>query len=145
MDTSTINAVLFHYLYGMTLYIHTTVYRQNTTLRESMYMRASGASELRKVSHFHILKLQFLSVFCWYFRYFVGTNDMLVGLNVPTNFQMYRQNSEKALLRGGGGAIAPLPPPPPSGYANVSKTLIACRDIYKSERCEISLWDLCAM
>ena len=38
---------------------------------------------------------------------------MLVGLHVPTNFQMYRQKSEKALL--GGGAIAPLPP---SGYAN---------------------------
>ena len=34
---------------------------------------------------------------------------MLVGLHVPTNFQMYRQNSEKAL---------PPPPPPPSGYAN---------------------------
>ena len=42
---------------------------------------------------------------------------MLVGLHVPTNFQMYRQNSEKALLGGGGGAVAPLPPPP-SGYAN---------------------------
>ena len=36
---------------------------------------------------------------------------MLVGLHVATNFQMYRQNSEKALL--GGGGIAPLPP----GYA----------------------------
>ena len=45
---------------------------------------------------------------------------MLVGLHVPTDFQMYRQNSEKALL-GGGGAIAPLPPPP-SGYANVAYT-----------------------
>ena len=39
-----------------------------------------------------------------------GTNDMLVGLHVPTNFQMYRQKSEKALL--GGGAIAPPPLPP---------------------------------
>ena len=39
---------------------------------------------------------------------------MLVGLHVPTNFQMYRQNSEKALLGGGGGPA----PPPPSGYAN---------------------------
>ena len=34
-------------------------------------------------------------------------NDMLVGLHIPTNFQMYRQNSEKALL---GEA---MPPPPP--------------------------------
>ena len=48
--------------------------------------------ELRKFSHFHILKLLFLLIFCWYFRYFVGTNDMLVGSHVPTNFQMYQQN-----------------------------------------------------
>ena len=74
-----------------------------------MCMRASGASELRNFWHFYILKLLFLSIFCRYIRYFVGTNDMLVGLHVPTNFQMYRQNSEKALL--GGGAVAPLPPP----------------------------------
>ena len=73
-----------------------------------MYMRANGASELRKFSHFYILKLLFLSIFCWYFRYFVGTNDMLVGLHVATHFQMYRQNSEKALLGGGGGGVAPL-------------------------------------
>ena len=39
---------------------------------------------------------------------------MLVGLHVPTNFQMYRQNSENALLGGGGGQLPPcLPPPPP--------------------------------
>ena len=80
-----------------------------------MYMRANGASELRKFSHFYILKLLFLSIFCWYFRYFVGTNDMLVGLHAATNFQMYRQNSEKSII-GGGGAPAPAPPPP--GYAN---------------------------
>ena len=79
-------------------------------------MRASGESELRKFSHFHILKVLFLSIFCCYFRYFVGTNDMLVGLNVPTNFQMYRQNSEKALLRGGGGGN--FRPPPLWLYAN---------------------------
>ena len=80
-------------------------------------MRASGASDFRTFSHVYILKRLFPSNFCWYFRYFVGTNDMLVGLHVPTNFQMYRQNSEKALLGvggGGGGGIAP----PPSGYAN---------------------------
>ena len=87
-----------------------------------MCMRASGASEFRKKKlHFYILKMLFLSIFCRYIRYFVGTNDMLVGLHVPIFFQMYRQNSEKALL-GGGGGVAPLPPPPPppppSGYAN---------------------------
>ena len=38
-----------------------------------MFMRASGASERRKFRHFDILKEQFLSIFCRYFRYFVGT------------------------------------------------------------------------
>ena len=71
------------------------------------------ASELRKFWHFYILKLLFLSIFCRYISYFVGTNDILVGLNVPTNFQMYRQKSQKVLLGGGGNC-----PPPPSGYAN---------------------------
>ena len=62
-----------------------------------------------KICAFSHSKLLFLSIFCWYFTNFVGTNDMLVGLHVPTDFQMYRQNSEKALL----GAIAPSAPPPP--------------------------------
>ena len=37
-----------------------------------MNMRASGASELRKFSHFHILKLSFPSIFCRYLIYFVS-------------------------------------------------------------------------
>ena len=61
-----------------------------------------------------ILKPTSFSIFCWYCRNFVGTNDILVGLHVPTDFQMYRQNSEKALLWGQFP-----PPPPPSGYASV--------------------------
>ena len=35
-------------------------------------MRACGASELRNISHFHILKLLFPSIFCWYLWYFVS-------------------------------------------------------------------------
>ena len=58
------------------------------TNTEQMYVYAS---ELRKFGHFYILKLLFLSIFCRYSRYFVGTNDMLVGLHVPTNFLIYRQ------------------------------------------------------
>ena len=81
------------------------------TLRRSMYMRASGASELRIFLHFCILKLLFLSIFCWYIRYFVGTNDMLVGSHVPTNFQNVPTKLRKGIIGGGGG-------PPPSGYAN---------------------------
>ena len=85
-------------------------------------MLANGASELRQLSHFHILKLHAISFNIWlvYLRYFVGTNGLSAYNHVPTNFEMYRQNSEKA-LSGGGGAIAPLHPPPPpplSDYAN---------------------------
>ena len=76
-------------------------------------MRASEARELRKFWHFYILKLQFLSIFCRYIRYSVGTNDMLVGLHVPTNFQMYRLKSEKAL------SVAP----PPPGYTNAKQQI----------------------
>ena len=35
---------------------------------------------------------------------------MLVGLHVATNFQMYRQNSEKHYY---WGVFPPCPPPPP--------------------------------
>ena len=101
-----INAVGYYLWYGV---VYKRQYTDKTlTLRKSMYMRSNGASELRKCSHIYILKLLFLSIFCWYFRYFVGTNDMLVGLHVATNFQMYRQNSEKALW-GGGGDCPPAP------------------------------------
>ena len=84
--------------YGILGVIHKRQYTDRTlTLRRSMYMRASGASELRKFSHIYILKLLFLSIFCRYFRYFVGTYYTLVGLHVPTYFQMYQQNSEKSM------------------------------------------------
>ena len=71
-----------------------------------MCMRASGASELRKFSHFHITKMLFLSIFCWYFRNFVDTNDILVGSHVPTKLQ-------KSIIGGGGGGACPA-----SGYAS---------------------------
>ena len=105
--------------HGMVLYIYIndSIYRQNTNI-EKMNVHAS---ELRKFRYFYILKLLFLSIFCRYIRYFVGTNDMLVGLHVPTNFPRYRQISkctDKSPKRHywGGGAMPPSPPP--SGYAN---------------------------
>ena len=70
---------------------------------------------LCKLSHFHIQKLVFLSIFCWYFLYFVGTNYMFVGLHVPTNFQMYRQ-----------------PPPPPPLAIRCHGTSVHVRDSYHS-------------
>ena len=107
--------------YGMVLYKR-QYNRQTQTLSKCMCMRASGASELRKFWPFYILKLLFLSIFCRYTsNTLIGTNDMLVGLQVPTNVQMYRQSYSnvptklcKSIIGGGG----PCPPPPPSGYAN---------------------------
>ena len=40
------------------------------------------ASELRKFSHYHILKLLFPSIFCWYFRYFVSETYIFSGLQI---------------------------------------------------------------
>ena len=67
-------------------------------------MRASGASELRKFSHFYILKLLFLS------------DTLLVQMTCLSAY-MYRQISNctdktpKKHYGGGGGGQ--LPPPPP--------------------------------
>ena len=70
---NTINAVSFYYLwYGA---IYKRQYTDKTlTMRKCMCTRASGTSELRKFWHFHILKLLFPSIFCWYFRYFCLRN-----------------------------------------------------------------------
>ena len=50
--------------YGMALCIQTTVYQQNTDI-EKIYEYASERAW--KILHFHILKLLFPSIFCWYF------------------------------------------------------------------------------
>ena len=106
-------------LVGLHVPTNFLIYRQTLTLSKCMCMRLSGASELRKFWHFYILNLLFLSIFCRYIRYFVGTNNMLVGSHVPTNFQMYRQISKctdknpKKHYWGGS-----CPPCPPSCYAN---------------------------
>ena len=53
-----------------TLYIKRQYTDKTLTLRKSMYMRAERAS-LAEISHFYILKLLFLSIFCRY------TSDIL--------------------------------------------------------------------
>ena len=114
-------------------------------------MRASEASELRKFWYFYILKLLFLSIFCRYIRYFVGTNDMLVGLHVPTNFPMYRQiskctdKSPKRHYWGGGGQLPPPPAPPLATLmlfmecsfrtgASATQLVITSKTVFKSIR-----------
>ena len=100
-------------LYGMALYINAIVYRQSTNIVK-IYVYASERSErARKCWHFYILKVQFLSIFCRYKWYFVGTNDMLVGTNMymlVDKFPDVPTKLRKSII-GGGGAVAPPPPP----------------------------------
>ena len=90
----TINAVPLYY-FGMTLYRQ---YNDKIlTLRESMSMRASVASELRKCLYFRILKLLFPLIFCWYFRYFVSETH---SFNVQTtNICIYIARGSEASER----------------------------------------------
>ena len=53
------------------------------------------ASELRKFSHFHMLKLLFPSIFCWYFRYLCLRNIFPLSLVFDTIYK--RQYTDKAL------------------------------------------------
>ena len=90
------------------------------TLNESMTDKTLTLREIYEyasLENVHIKKtaisfniLLVLQKLRWY-----KNNDILAGSHVPTNVQMYRQNSEKALWGGGGGngEIAPQHPPPP--------------------------------
>ena len=71
--------------YGMALYIiNDSIPRKKTNI-EKFYVYAS---ELRKFSHFYILKLLFLSIF------FVGTSDTLSVQMTCLSAYMYRQISK---------------------------------------------------
>ena len=59
-----------------------------------MNMRASGARKLRKCSDFHIKKLLFPSIFCWYFGYTLSRN-IYIFQGVDPFFG----------LEGGGGGV----------------------------------------
>ena len=70
----------YHYISVAPLICHVTVWYSllnNTTNHTSFYWdweksMNMRASEPRKFSHFHILKLLFPSIFCWYLWYFVS-------------------------------------------------------------------------
>ena len=78
--------------YGMELYINDSI--PTDTNIEQMYVHAS---ELRQFWHFYILKLLFLSIFCWYI-----------------------ENESWFNFIGGGGGGGKSPPPPPQ-YASAAK------------------------
>ena len=62
------------------------------------------ASELRTFSHFHILKLLFPSIFCWYFRYFVSETYIFSGLQIHHAY-IYNQCSSLLLAYLWCGAV----------------------------------------
>ena len=82
----------FHFITSrMELYTNDSI-PINTNIEQCMCMRASGASELRNLWHFYILKLLFLSIFCRYIHWQIT--------NIPwLNF-----------IWGGGGKRPPKPP-----------------------------------
>ena len=94
-------------------YIYKRQYTDKTlTLKNSMYMRASGASKLRKFSHFYILKLLFLSIFCWYFRYFTIPYKWFI--NICRNFLLRYApdkiaHSSRKMKKAPSGLVASLP------------------------------------
>ena len=107
--------------YGMVLYLNDSIPTNRKTLSKCMCMRAS----LENCGFFTFLNcyfFQYLSVhqilcrYKWHACRLTCTDKFP---NVPTNFQMYRQNSEKALL----GSCPPPCPPPPPGYANGNMTM----------------------
>ena len=51
------------------------------------YASERGASELGNFSHFHILKLLFPSIFCWYFWYFISKTHIFSGLKLHLHIQ----------------------------------------------------------
>ena len=77
-------------------YVYKRQYTDETlTLRKSMNMRAS---ELGKFLHFHILKLLFSSIFCWYFWYFISETYIFSGLKLQSAWYLYHQRSSLFLL-----------------------------------------------
>ena len=92
--------------YGMALYINDSysMYTDKTlTLTKSMYIceRASLENVLAFLHSKTAISFNILLVLA---RYFVGTNDVLLGLHVATNFLKF-ENSEKTLLSCGGGRL----------------------------------------
>ena len=87
-----------------------------------VHLCASESSDRASIFflHFHNLKLPFLSIFCRYFGYFVGTNDTLVGLHVPTKLR--------------NSIMGEIPPPPPglryAGYATTLRGLASERSVH---------------
>ena len=97
------NKCSFFITYGMALY-KPTVHQQTPTCANQCICERAGVSELRRFWHFYIIKVLFLSIFCWHF---VGTNDMLVGLHVYRQISKCTDKTLKNHYGGGGGF--PLP------------------------------------
>ena len=76
-----------------------------------MYMRANGASERGKFSHFYILKLLFLSIFCRVLQILCRYKWHACRLTCSDKFPNVPTKLWKSII--GGGGLPPCPPPPP--------------------------------
>ena len=99
------HAVSFYYLWYGAIYMYKRQYTdKHVTLNKCMCMRAG---ELRKFWHLHILKLLFLSIFCWYI-------------------------DNKSWFNFIWGATAPPPPPPTSTPVHTSTPACTYSSIVES-------------
>ena len=63
------------------------------------YESERGASERGNFSHFHILKLLFPSIFCWYFWYFISETHIFSGLKL--HLHIYIQSMQFPVITYG--------------------------------------------
>ena len=83
------------YVYGIALYINAIIPTKHLHCENLCLCERAERASLENFGIFYIVKVLFLSIFCRY------------KLMICLSANMYRQNSEKALL--GGGAVAPPP------------------------------------
>ena len=84
-------------VYIQSIQRHSTVndsMNDKTLLLRKIYEYASERSERAEhFLHLLILKLHFLSIFCWYFRYFVSETYIFLGLQLHRSAYTYKINA----------------------------------------------------
>ena len=88
-----INAVPCYYLWYMALYTNDSIPTKHWHW-ENLWI----CERARRILHFHILKLLFPSIFCWYFWYFFSKTCIFSGLKLQSAWYIYHQCSSLLLL-----------------------------------------------
>ena len=94
----------FPFYYGIWRYKRQyKIYLQDTNIEKICVYASERALKMCAFSHSKTTSS--LNILLVYFRYIVGTNDMLVDLHVPTNFQNVPTKLRKSIMGN-------CPPPP---------------------------------